>query len=311
VRAEKYKKSTAHQSASGGGGGGDESGSSVEHQEKFRELKLSPSMLFFDDLAIHIGNPNSSNSLNAMRNEHERDGLFFRKTGEDLTSLNNHHMQLVSPQSEWNIVMKGEPQHYLIQDQTPHDLEIPGREVEHSLCYYFERSSKVFEEVQSSERLLKEEVLALRLWSGPMNTRYAYFFRKINCCEDKNTRQSKDKNDTSAKYCPCPYVTTLHALNSGVMKLARIWKLPPNLKVYRGFKNIEPVKLGQPDLFGCSGGVEPCVLATTSSPSKADHYSKGGFKLEIEVGQVNKGQTSAGSRSFHTNVKSCSLLSPT
>ncbi len=95
------------------------------------------------------------------------------------------------------------------------------------------------------------------------------------------------------------------------MKLSRVWKLPQKLKVYRGFKNIGPVNMEQSDFFGCSGAVEPCVLATTSDPSKADHYSKGGFKLEIKVGQVNKGQTSAGFLSFQMSVKPCSLVCPT
>ena len=284
--AKQKRKPSAQQSADGGGGGGDESGSSVEHHEKFRALKLSPSILFFDDLTIHIGIPNSPSFMDAMRSEHEMDGQFCRKTGEVTTSQSYHHMQVVSPKSEWNIVMKDE---HLIQDPTPHCLKIPGREVEHNLCYYFKLSSKRFKDVQSSERLLKEEVLALRLWSGPMNTRYAYFFRKIKYSKDQGTSHSKDEKCTAETKCLCPYVTTLHALNSGVMKLARIWKMPLNLKVYRGFKNMGPINIEEPDLFGCSGGVEPCVLATTSSLSNANHYSKGGFKLEIEVGQVNKG----------------------
>jgi hypothetical protein len=275
----------------GGDGGDGESGNFVEHSEKFREMKLSPSKLFFDDLTMHIGIPKYSNVLHAMRCEHERDKRFQRKTGEDLTVNNSHQMQFVHPPSEWNIVLKGEPQDYLINNQTPHYLNIPLREVGNSLQYYFESASKLFEDLESPERLLKEEVLALRLWSGPMNSRYAYFFRKINTGVDQDTKTKYPAaavDPTAVKY-DCPYVTTLHAINSGVIKLSQIWKLPPNRKVYRGFKNIGPVSTELPDIFGCTGGVEPCVLATTSSSSKADHYSTGGFKLEIEVGQVNKG----------------------
>ncbi len=288
----KHRKTSTGQSAGGGGGGGDESGSSAEHHEKFRELKLSSAMLFYDDLTIHIGSPNFCNIMHAMRSEHEGDGPFNRKTGEDLTAQNSHHVQIVSPKSEWNTVMKGEPKLHLIEDQNPHDLKIPGREIEHTLSHYFKLASLPFEQVQSQDRLMKEEVLALRLWTGPMNSRYAYFFRKINAQaggEQNPTFYLNKASGLAVERYVCPYVTTLHALNSGIMRLARVWKLPPNLRVYRGFKNIGPVNIEQLDMFGCSGGVEPCVLAATSSPSKADHYSQGGLKLEIEVGQVNKG----------------------
>ena len=162
----------------------------------------------------------------------------------------------------------------------PH-CDLSNRDIENNFDFYVDKGDRIIRTAQKRDtsletlKLCPEEVVALRLWTGPMHQQYAkcYRDRKIHA---KSAAQ---------------YATTLHAINSGITKLARIWRLPVNRRVFRGYRgmtmNEEALRV---DGYGCKGGVDCSVLATTLDCDVALAYSgQGSFILEIEVGQVDRG----------------------
>jgi len=89
------------------------------------------------------------------------------------------------------------------------------------------------------------------------------------------------------------YVTTIHAIVSGIIKLASIMKLPLDRKVYRGLSGVElPEAFWIVDRYGAKGGVEFGIMSTTRSMKTAVQYSSHGRVptiFEIEIGQVDRG----------------------
>ena len=65
--------------------------------------------------------------------------------------------------------------------------------------------------------LTEDEVIALRLYSGPM---YIFYNAVLRGGEKR-------------------YITTIHAIVSGIIKGSSIMKLPINRKVYRGLSGFE------------------------------------------------------------------------
>jgi hypothetical protein len=91
----------------------------------------------------------------------------------------------------------------------------------------------------------------------------------------------------------CPFVTTIHMANSGLIKLAALLHCPKDRKVFRGYSGIKlPGFFYIPNSLGFSGGVEPGFLSTTTIKHVASTYASHGRKaivLELEVGEVNRG----------------------
>ena len=89
------------------------------------------------------------------------------------------------------------------------------------------------------------------------------------------------------------FVTTIHAIVSGIIKLASIMKLPVDRKVYRGLSGIElPEAFWEEDAYGAKGGVEYGIMSTTRNKKTAVQYSSYGRVptiFEIEIGQVDRG----------------------
>uniref|UniRef100_A0A6T8BFF1 Mono(ADP-ribosyl)transferase n=1 Tax=Cryptomonas curvata TaxID=233186 RepID=A0A6T8BFF1_9CRYP len=249
--------------------------------DKYSDLSLGPLKLFHDGLETHLGYP-ALDVLTAMKSEHLGDGLFERFSGKlaspgYLQNIRNVS-KIVNPETEWYQVIDGNN-----HNQQQNVLEIPHRQVEEDLNYYCDLAERKVrdalseaEKLDSGALLSREEVAAIRLWTGPMFKRYALFFRA--CIT--GTEQMKS----------IQYATTMHAINSAITKLAKIWKLPLSRKVYRGYNNLQPGECAQlRDTSRCRGGVDPCVLATSEDFDVAVAYSKHGFILEIEVGQVDRG----------------------
>jgi hypothetical protein len=119
--------------------------------------------------------------------------------------------------------------------------------------------------------LTEDEVAALRLYSGPMYLFYNLVLRL-------GLRE---------------FITTIHAIVSGIIKLASIMVLPYNRKVYRGLSGQElPDAFWEEDEYGAKGGVEFGIMSTTTNKAVAIQYSSHGripTIFEIEVGQVDRG----------------------
>ena len=81
------------------------------------------------------------------------------------------------------------------------------------------------------------------------------------------------------------YVTTLHVLNSCIIKLS---KLTVVRKVYRGLaRGVLPSAFWKADMYAVRGGVETAFMSTTSDRSVAVSYADGGSSaLVLELEQV-------------------------
>ena len=85
------------------------------------------------------------------------------------------------------------------------------------------------------------------------------------------------------------YATTIHAINSVVVKMSRLTKVAP---LYRGWTGATlPAKFFEADAMGVRGGVEYGFSSTTTERAQAEHYAlgKASTLLELEMGMVDRG----------------------
>jgi len=129
--------------------------------------------------------------------------------------------------------------------------------------------------------LTEEELIALRLYTGPMYMLYNEVLRGA-------LHRKRQKGQFS-------FVTTIHMINSGILKLASASPLPPGRMVYRGLSGMRlPECFFVDDSYGCRGGVELAFMSTTVSFDVALEYTGSRDSLlpiifEISLGQVDRG----------------------
>merc|ERR1719422_2560027 len=88
------------------------------------------------------------------------------------------------------------------------------------------------------------------------------------------------------------YVTTIHVINSAIIKLSKVQKAE---KVYRGVKGgLLPPQFWNNNDYGVRGGIEFGFMSTTLDEKVAKHYAKGkdgrvATVLEIKMGMVDRG----------------------
>jgi hypothetical protein len=92
------------------------------------------------------------------------------------------------------------------------------------------------------------------------------------------------------------YTTTLHAINSTIIKLCKLTKA---IKIYRGIAGMKlPDEFWTPNTFGVRGGVEQAFMSTTTERAVAMGYASGGrgaepaaigIVIEVQQGMVNRG----------------------
>ena len=85
------------------------------------------------------------------------------------------------------------------------------------------------------------------------------------------------------------YATTIHGINSAVIKLSKLQVACP---VYRGStRAVLPAQFWQKDVFGLSGGVEFGFTSTTVERAQALHYAQGQASLvfESQMGLIDRG----------------------
>jgi len=139
--------------------------------------------------------------------------------------------------------------------------------------------------------LLKEEIIALRLYTGPMFELYNGVLRAWG-----NT----DRRGFTPAYGLVPdmdvrdrYTTTLHVMNSGVLKVSR---LQPAMKVFRGISGMKlPRSFTQRNQDNCRGGVEYGFMSCTVNESVALTFAKNADRttastlIESRMGMVDRG----------------------
>jgi hypothetical protein len=74
------------------------------------------------------------------------------------------------------------------------------------------------------------------------------------------------------------FPTTIFVLQSAVLKISRVMRLPPGLELFRGLGGLAelPDSFDQPDEHGCRGYLEYGFLSTTSHRETAVEYSGAG-----------------------------------
>jgi hypothetical protein len=143
-------------------------------------------------------------------------------------------------------------------------------------------------------KLLEEEVIAIRLYTGPMHEWYNQVLR----FRDEPFTQKrfpfdmyKLEDSHGFKIAKIPFVTTLHVLNSAVLKISRT---QPAQKVYRGSRGgVLPGTFWAPNDQNVRGGVELGFLSTTLNREVAMAFAKSENKpsllFEIQMGMIDRG----------------------
>merc|ERR1712194_553049 len=133
--------------------------------------------------------------------------------------------------------------------------------------------------------VIVEEFIGARLYTGPLFVKYNGTLRAHTGVPFMQA-QAKELCEDNA------YVTTLHVINSALLKLGKVMKAQ---KVYRGMVGGRlPPEFWIPNAFNVRGGVEFGFMSTTTARSVALQYAKGdGSKLstvfEIQLGMVDRG----------------------
>jgi hypothetical protein len=138
------------------------------------------------------------------------------------------------------------------------------------------------EEMVSEAMLCFEEVLALRLYSGPMFMKYNTILREFPVDLLKQFKGNR-------------YTTTIHLILSAILKLSRVQPIPKERLVYRGLGGRRlPKEFYVRDKTLSKGGVEAAFMSTTTDQATAVRYSNFGDKglgiiFEIELGKMSTG----------------------
>jgi hypothetical protein len=145
-------------------------------------------------------------------------------------------------------------------------------------------------------KLRMEEILALSMYTGPLYVLYNAVLRGFPAVLVKllNTDHTEPADKTSPVYGN-RFETTLFVICSGITKLSRYTRVPPNRLLYRGLGGVLLPQQFWKDTKGMDykGGVEFGLMSTTTERSIAVQYSgtrvKRGIVFEISAGRVDIG----------------------
>eukprot|EP00960_Hanusia_phi_P040771 754647-Hanusia_phi.AAC.1 len=188
---------------------------------------------FHGSLVDMFGLPRDLDDLyTAMEEEH------CRRRDSNLAFMTPNDPATTTPQDEWEAVT----------DPTERErLSVP--------CGL--RRIRPIEELMQDERVIqaglrKEEVLALVLYTGPMYVKYIKILRAFRLGEMRAAAESNQ------------YVTTIHCIVSGVIKLSKLEQLPSRRVVYRALKGSQTIEsCMHEDELGWYSGVDYGIVSAT------------------------------------------------
>ena len=144
-----------------------------------------------------------------------------------------------------------------------------------------ERVNKLLEELREPS-LMPEEVGGLRLYTGPMFQKYNATLRGFANPFMKGRWETLCKGNL--------YTTTLHVINSGIVKGGKVMKAQT---VYRGIAGgLLPPEFWTPSKHNICGGVEFAFMSTTTNRQVSMQYASSGSVstiFEINMGMVDRG----------------------
>ncbi|KOO20837.1 achain structural determinant protein [Chrysochromulina tobinii] len=277
--------------------------SSAALNDKFQasgkfQMSYGSLSLFYGGLESLIGPPQMHKDperegapatlLKAMENEHcaGPDAI------DEFTSTNG-----VTTQSwlEWEIVVcpkkKPEtpegvyPERKGLREHQPECCRVP-RTLDY-MCREMESNANVHLRKANHAEMIVEELIAGRLYTGPMYMKYNAVLRAKsgNPYLQQQCRILCKEND---------YPTSIHATNSCVLKLSKLTKAG---KVWRGIKDgTLPKEFWVPNEMGVRGGIEYGFSSTTTDKKQALQYASHGCKdgdamtiFEMQMGMVDRG----------------------
>ena len=211
--------------------------------------------------------------------------------------------EIVQPVAQWAFVMKTPPPADTEDTDDDGTFSIRGR-VRKPLGEYWALAQQKNMElrVQKNPELVLEEIVAAQLYTSPMYLKYNAILRFIS--------ENRFLQDQCVKYrlgdwevstdqfrwtlAPTKYATTIHAINSCIVKLSA---LTVASIVYRGVAGMR-----MPDDFfrkdaktNIAGGVEYGFSSTTRERKIAVHYAKvekgetASTVLEAQMGMIDRG----------------------
>ena len=133
--------------------------------------------------------------------------------------------------------------------------------------------------------LIIEEGFGARLYTGPLFVKYNGVLRGI----DSSVPSLRAQFET--RCMGNKYTTTLHAINSAIVKLSKLTAACP---VYRGISGcVLPDQFLKPNEMGVKGGIDPAFMSTTLSKDVAREYASYangvGILFEVEQGMIDRG----------------------
>eukprot|EP00966_Prymnesium_polylepis_P334443 7389817-Prymnesium_polylepis.2 len=201
---------------------------------------------FFAGLEGLIGSP-SANFMLAMEREHASEERF--------EAWNANVKRATTPRAEW-LYVKESRAGKAVPEPVGNGGESRGRQPSRATDATSGRAGWTLEdfaaqpEIQKA-KLLLAEVAGMRLYSGPMYEKY---------------------NETLRNGVKGAFVTTLHAINSGIVKLSKLTKATT---VYRGVSGgFLPAEFWQPNEHGVMGGVDLAFMSTSTERDVALGYMK-------------------------------------
>jgi hypothetical protein len=249
-----------------------------------------------------IGEP-SKDVGEAMRREHCEVHSGFGASDVELVS-DNYSVRF-TPRGEYDFVAIGNQA--LPAGYDPDGAKLPDRapiRIASLLAQAFPRirasmvkldcdMSVLTQDAWDALQITQEELIALRLYTGPMFKVYNTILRAMATGGIIPSYMTGGGQNVRGYY-----TTTLHAINSGVIKLSR---LQPAAVVYRGIKGMKlPKAFAVTNAHNFRGGVEYGFLSTTLDKEVALQYARGGdnsgkrnktpgLLFEIRMGMVDRG----------------------
>jgi len=143
------------------------------------------------------------------------------------------------------------------------------------------RDKNVRLEAAGAQPLQEVELIGTRLYTGPMFMKYNTALR-AKAGEPRSVSQYNMLNRGNG------YVTTLHVINSAIVKLG---KITAATKVYRGISGRAlPPGLAGEDRSGPRGGIELGFMSTTEDKGVAVAYARQkGVIFEMQMGMIDRG----------------------
>jgi hypothetical protein len=202
---------------------------------------------FHAGLSGRIGSPSLKFEA-GMRAEH------CFKGGHDFEFTAGNYQIKTTPEREWL---------QIVGDESFVRAAVPAHEMLHGRVIT-DISDLLKRPLAVEAGLIKCEVIALSLYSGPLFEIYNCMLRRFPL--DRYETLSGQGNTFS---------TTIFVLVSAIQKLSRHMYLPPSIRLYRGFNSME-----MPESFfkvdektGCCGYAEWGFISTTTNKNVAIQYS--------------------------------------